>query len=156
MGEGASARSGVTSDAAHDAPVQWVIGSAPSLTPTTLALPQDPVAIKCFVDGRTPAHRSSQHGSAPSPSLRQSSPCPWARARPGVLREAVRQHASALCRDPRRSQSLREKTTINCQRTIDRRAPRNSIVAQLGGVALLPERYPRHPVIGNWSGRSAG
>ncbi len=42
----------------------------------------------------------------------------------------------------------------DCQRT-RRRAPRNSIVAQLGGVALLAERDPRHPVIGDSSGRSA-
>ena len=38
----------------------------------------------------------------------------------------------------------------------DRRAPRSSIIAQLGGVALLAESHPRHPVIGDWSGRSAG
>lgn len=37
-----------------------------------------------------------------------------------------------------------------------RHSPRSSILAQLGGVALLAERDPRHPVIGDSSGRSTG
>ncbi len=38
----------------------------------------------------------------------------------------------------------------------DRRVPRSSILAQLGGVARLPAHDPRHPAIGDWSGHAAG
>ena len=67
--------------------------------------------------------------------------------RAGACRSSQRGSAPSPCfRDLR--------TTIVKER--DRRAPRSSILAQLGGVALLAEGDPRHPVIGDSSGRSAG
>ena len=74
----------------------------------------------------------------------------WARSRSGVSREAVSAHASMLARDPRRARSERcPRGEALVKERSDRRAPRSSILAQLGGVACPPARDPRHPVIGD-------
>ena len=83
----------------------------------------------------------------PSPAGREPR---WARSRSGVSPEAVSAHASMLARDPRRARSERcPRGEALVKERSDRRAPRSSILAQLGGVACPPARDPRHPVIGD-------
>jgi hypothetical protein len=118
--------------------------------------PQGSDAIVCFAGGRAPARRSRQVGPAPSRETFVDAPNPGLeRDRVFYRRPDARAPPQCLQGNPRWAQSW-EIHRNSCQTAIDRRAPRSSILAQLGGVALLAEHDPRHPVIGDWSGRSTG
>ncbi len=116
---------------------------------------RDPGAIRCCFGARAtrspiglldPRRAGTQYVDAPRPGPERDRV---------FYRRPYRHYASVLARESALGPELGVFTgTVIKER--DRRAPRSSILAQLGGVALLAERDPRHPVIGDWSGRSTG